>query len=86
MNWYRMAFFFSGLLWIEASSVTPKSNPETSDEEGSLSSRIESLTIQEDAKEGEAEDDEGLPVYPHERVNTASTDPVEDIDVTKREV
>ncbi|KAH1216221.1 Villin-4 [Glycine max] len=69
----------------KASSVTPKSNPETSDEEGSLSSRIESLTIQEDAKEGEAEDDEGLPVYPHERVNTASTDPVEDIDVTKRE-
>ncbi|XP_028196834.1 villin-4-like [Glycine soja] len=69
----------------KASSVTPKSNPETSDEEGSLSSRIESLTIQEDAKEGEAEDDEGLPVYPYERVNTASTDPVEDIDVTKRE-
>ncbi|KAG5101662.1 hypothetical protein JHK84_046631 [Glycine max] len=69
----------------KANSVTPKSNPETSDKEGSMSSRIESLTIQEDVKEGEAEDDEGLPVYPYERVNTASTDPVEDIDVTKRE-
>lgn len=49
-----------------------------------MSSRIES--IQEDAKEGEAEDDEGLPVYPYERINTASTDPVTDIDVTRREV
>ncbi|MCI63907.1 villin-4-like, partial [Trifolium medium] len=37
-------------------------------------------------KEGEAEDNEGLPVYPYERVNTASEDPMPDIDVTKREV
>ncbi|TKY54547.1 Villin-4 protein [Spatholobus suberectus] len=69
----------------KASSFTRKSNPETSDEEGSINSRIESLIIQEDVKEGEAEDDEGLPVYPYERINTASTDPVTDIDVTKRE-
>ena len=62
MIWYKMLFLFSGLIWCEANSVTPKSNPETSDKEGSMSSRIESLTIQEDVKEGEAEDDEGLPV------------------------
>ncbi|KAL2338665.1 hypothetical protein Fmac_013111 [Flemingia macrophylla] len=66
-------------------SATRKSNADSSDEESSMSSRIESLTIQEDAKEGENEDDEGLPVYPYERVNTASTDPLPDIDVTRRE-
>ncbi|KAK7329763.1 hypothetical protein VNO77_23942 [Canavalia gladiata] len=65
--------------------VTPKSNLETNAKEVSMSRRIESLTIQEDVKEGEAEDDEDLPVYPYERVNTDSTDPVTDIDVTKRE-
>nr|KYP57501.1 Villin-4 [Cajanus cajan] len=67
------------------SSASRKSNADSSDEESSMSSRIESLTIQEDAKEGETEDDEGLPVYPYERVNTASTNPLADIDVTKRE-
>ncbi|XP_027332141.1 villin-4-like isoform X1 [Abrus precatorius] len=67
-------------------SATQKSNPETNVKEDSMSSRIESLTIHEDVKEGEAEDDEGLPIYPYERINTASTDPVADIDVTRREV
>ncbi|XP_004507882.1 villin-4-like isoform X2 [Cicer arietinum] len=62
---------------------TAKSNPErNSDTENSTSSREESNTIQED---GEAEDVEDLPVYPYERVNTASTDPMPGIDVTKRE-
>ncbi|KAK4404608.1 Villin-5 [Sesamum angolense] len=42
-------------------------------------------TIQEDVKEGEPEDDEGLPIYPYERLTTVSDNPVEDIDVTKRE-
>ncbi|GAU35238.1 hypothetical protein TSUD_205140 [Trifolium subterraneum] len=50
-----------------------------SDNENSTSSRGES------AKEGGAEDNEDLPVYPYERVNTASEDPMPDIDVTKRE-
>lgn len=36
--------------------------------------------------EGEPEDNEGLPVYPYESVKTDSTDPMPDIDVTKREV
>lgn len=43
-------------------------------------------TIHEDVKEGEADDDEGLPTYPYERLKTSSSDPIEDIDVTKREV
>lgn len=68
------------------SLVTAISNPEIIAEGASMSRRIESLTIEEDVKEGEAEDDESLPVYPHDRINTESTDPVTDIDVTKREV
>ncbi|KAL8493454.1 hypothetical protein ACS0TY_024605 [Phlomoides rotata] len=42
-------------------------------------------TIHEDMQEGEADDDEGLPTYPYERLKTSSSDLVEDIDVTKRE-
>ncbi|KAL0739201.1 hypothetical protein Bca4012_015411 [Brassica carinata] len=53
-------------------------------EEKSMSSRIESLTIQEDAKEG-VEDEEDLPSYPYERLKTTSPDPISDIDVTRRE-
>ncbi|MQL86619.1 hypothetical protein Taro_019164 [Colocasia esculenta] len=49
-------------------------------------SRIETLTIHEDVKEGEGEDEVGLLIYPYERLKTTSTDPVTEIDVTKREV
>lgn len=69
----------------EVSPFTPKSNPENNDKENS-SGRVESLTIQEDVKEGEAEDEEGLPIHPYERLIITSTDPVTGIDVTKREV
>ncbi|XP_054822780.1 villin-4-like [Prosopis cineraria] len=55
------------------------SKQETSNGKDSMSS------IQEDMKEGEAEDDEGLPVYPYERLKIGSEDPVADIDVTRRE-
>lgn len=51
-----------------------------------MTTRIESQTITEDVKENEPEDEEGLPIYPYERLKTSSTDPVTDIDVTKREV
>ncbi|KAL5065759.1 hypothetical protein RYX36_027496 [Vicia faba] len=75
-----------GSLFPRSIKGTSKSDPETnSDNENSTSSIEESLTIQEDVKEGEAEDNEGLPVYPYESVNTDSTDPMPDIDVTKRE-
>lgn len=66
--------------------AAPKQKPETNSKENSMSSRIEALTIQEDVKEGEAEDEEGLPIYPYERLKIASVDPVTEIDVTKREV
>jgi gelsolin len=51
-----------------------------------MSKRLESLTIKEDVKEGEPEDEEGLMVYPYHRLIKTSTDPAPDIDVTKREV
>lgn len=41
---------------------------------------------QEDAKEGQPEDVEGLPEYPYDRLRTSSTDPVTAIDQTRREV
>lgn len=37
-------------------------------------------------KEGEVEDEEGLPTFPYERLKIGSSDPVAEIDVTKREV
>ena len=73
---------------VEVSPVANKSKPEANNMERitSMSSRIESLTIQEDVKEGEAEDEEGLPVFPYERLKVNAADPVTEIDVTKREV
>ncbi|KAM0907642.1 hypothetical protein ACQ4PT_015983 [Festuca glaucescens] len=42
-------------------------------------------TIHEDVKEGQPEDDEGLPVYPYDRLRTSSTNPATDIDQSRRE-
>uniref|UniRef100_A0A5B7BTV7 Putative villin-4 n=1 Tax=Davidia involucrata TaxID=16924 RepID=A0A5B7BTV7_DAVIN len=70
---------------LKVSPEAPKPKPETNSKENSMSSRIEALTIQEDVKEGEAEDEEGLPIYPYERLKIASPDPVAEIDVTRRE-
>lgn len=64
----------------------PKSTPDSNSKENCISNRVGSITIQEDVKEGEAEDEEGLTLYPYERLKTTSTDPVTGIDVTKREV
>ncbi|KAH7572534.1 hypothetical protein JRO89_XS04G0271400 [Xanthoceras sorbifolium] len=72
-------------LKVSPAPVSPSSKQESNSKENSMSNRIESLTIQEDVKEGEAEDEEGLPIYPYERLQTTSTDPVTEIDVTKRE-
>ncbi|KAH9805828.1 Villin-4 [Citrus sinensis] len=69
----------------KASPEPANSKPESNSKENSMSSRIESLTIQEDVKEGEAEDEEGVPIYPYERLKITSTDPITEIDVTKRE-
>ncbi|KAI7753928.1 hypothetical protein M8C21_033127, partial [Ambrosia artemisiifolia] len=65
----------------------PKSPPksDSNSKENAMSSKMEALTIQEDVKENEVEDEEGLTLYPYERLITVSTDPAPDIDVTKRE-
>ncbi|XWS73278.1 hypothetical protein CRYUN_Cryun02cG0114200 [Craigia yunnanensis] len=70
---------------VKVSLPAPKSTPEPLSKENSMSSKLESLAIQEDVKEGETEDEEGLPIYPYERLKVTSTDPVSEIDVTKRE-
>lgn len=67
--------------------MSPESNKvssETNAKESPKNNRIE--VIQEDTKEDEAEDDDGLPTFPYERLTTSSSDPVTEIDVTKREV
>lgn len=70
----------------EAIQEAPKPKEELESVEDNLSSRIESLTIHEDVKEGDIEDDEGLPTYPYERLIIGAEDPAGEIDVTKREV
>ncbi|KAL2465806.1 Villin-4 [Abeliophyllum distichum] len=47
--------------------------------------RSPKVSPKEDVKEGDAEDEEGLPIYPYERLMTSSTDLVTEIDVTRRE-
>ncbi|KAK4785089.1 hypothetical protein SAY86_001778 [Trapa natans] len=73
---------------IKASLKSPevtKTASNSNSKENSMSNRIDAPSIQEDVKEGEAEDEAGLTLYPYERLKTTSTDPVTDIDVTKRE-
>jgi gelsolin len=70
---------------VKVSPEGTKQQPDTNSKDNSMKSSIGSLTITEDAKEGEAEDDDGLPTYPYERLRVNSEDPVPEIDVTKRE-
>ncbi|CAA2955976.1 villin-4-like [Olea europaea subsp. europaea] len=69
---------------LKVSPEVPKTKPETISRENSAS-KPKPVTIEEDVKEGEVEDEEGLTVYPYERLKITSTDPVKEIDVTKRE-
>ncbi|OIT33520.1 PREDICTED: villin-4-like [Nicotiana attenuata] len=75
----------------KVNTETLKSSPQTDSKENSVNSTTEEgpkpkpETIQEDVKEGEAEDEEGLPIYPYDRLKTTAADPVTEIDVTKRE-
>ncbi|GAA0155569.1 non-motor actin binding protein [Lithospermum erythrorhizon] len=74
---------------VNNNAEAPKSEPKA-DEDDSVNNNAEPSkpkpeTIHEDVKEDEAEDEEGLPIYPFERLRTDSTDPVADIDLTKRE-
>ncbi|KAL2482931.1 Villin-4 [Forsythia ovata] len=70
----------------QVSPKVPKPNPETNLRENSEEApKHKPETIQEDVKEGDAEDEEGIPIYPYERLMTSSTDLVTEIDVTRRE-
>ncbi|CAL5046144.1 unnamed protein product [Urochloa decumbens] len=66
-------------------SEKAKQEEDAKDSAATMANRVESLTINEDAKENEPEDDEGLPIYPYERLKTTAADPVTEIDVTRRE-
>ncbi|KAK4485582.1 hypothetical protein RD792_008225 [Penstemon davidsonii] len=71
---------------LKVNRDVPKPKPEAiSREDSGEALKPKPETIEEDVKEDEVEDDEGLPVHPYERLTTTSTDPAEDIDVTKRE-
>ncbi|PWZ21045.1 Villin-5 [Zea mays] len=50
-----------------------------------VTTRVESLTINEDVKENELEDEDILPIYLYERLKTTTADPVTEIDVMRRE-
>ncbi|KAK4774587.1 hypothetical protein SAY86_009522 [Trapa natans] len=64
---------------IKGSSEDLKLDPEDNTKTQEMDS------IQEGTQEEEAEEEEGLEQYPYERLTTTSTDPVTDIDVSKRE-
>ncbi|KAG6474650.1 hypothetical protein ZIOFF_068588 [Zingiber officinale] len=66
-------------------SIIPKSIKEANGKGNitTVSSKTEMPV--KDVKEAEAEDEEGAIIYPYERVKATSTDPVKDIDITKRE-
>ncbi|KAL8127073.1 hypothetical protein AgCh_014121 [Apium graveolens] len=70
---------------IKVSTKAPTPNPDAASKENPINNRVENLTIQEDVKEGEADDDEGLSTHPYEQLTILSTNPVTEIDVTKRE-
>ncbi|KAK8649796.1 hypothetical protein V6N13_139452 [Hibiscus sabdariffa] len=73
---------------VKASPAVSKATADTNSKKNFMSSRPESLSVRDDRKESEKEDEvdeEGVPTYPYERLKTTSEDPVTEIDVTKRE-
>lgn len=63
----------------------PNTNSNSISRQNSVEQNLKPQTIVEDVKEGEVEDEEGLLVYPYERLKITATDPASDIDVRKRE-
>ncbi|KQJ95723.1 hypothetical protein BRADI_3g18707v3 [Brachypodium distachyon] len=72
---------------VKDGSELEKPKQEEAAKEGTdtMTGKLESLTITEDAKEDEPEDDEGLPIYPYDLLKTTAAEPVTEIDVTRRE-
>ncbi|CAA6671109.1 unnamed protein product [Spirodela intermedia] len=74
-----------GSLTLQSSEAPPETEATNGAKDGSAGTSIEHLSIKESLKEGATGDEEGLPTYPYERLKVTSSDPVEGIDVTKRE-
>ncbi|KAK1388375.1 villin-4 [Heracleum sosnowskyi] len=74
---------------LAGANLIPRSNKgnlAASNKESDTKLNEDSMSsIQEDGKEGEGDDDEGLPTYPYERLTILSMDPIKEIDVTRRE-
>ncbi|KAG8367730.1 hypothetical protein BUALT_Bualt16G0103300 [Buddleja alternifolia] len=70
---------------VKVSPEVPKPKSGTISKQNSAEPKPKPETIKEDVKEIEVEDEEGLTTHPYERLKTTSTDPVTDIDVTRRE-
>ncbi|XP_074273714.1 villin-4-like [Silene latifolia] len=69
--------------------IMPRSRKETPTPDSNSAAEMPKETsmdsIQEDIKEDDAEEDEGLTVYPYDRLTTTSEDPAPEIDLTRRE-
>jgi gelsolin len=70
----------------EASKPKSEVNAKESSTPAAKDGKTVAPTIQEDVKEGQPEDEEGLPVFPYDRLRTSSTNPATDIDHSRREV
>lgn len=84
--------YFSLLFLYKKNCAIDGSESEKPKQEGdgkgvhTVATSVESLTINEDVKENESEDEDNLPIYQYERLKTTAVDPVTEIDVTRREV
>lgn len=70
---------------LQTEAIKPRLETNARESSPAKDSQIATPVAREDVKEG-PESDEGLPVYPYDRLRTSSTNPAPDIDVTKREV
>ncbi|KAK4760176.1 hypothetical protein SAY87_023307 [Trapa incisa] len=68
---------------VKASPKALKPGNEQSEDDNLKTNEIKSIQVK--VKVGEAEDEEVLTLHPYERLTTTSTNPVTDIDVSKRE-
>jgi len=69
----------------QTEAIKPKLETNVMESSPAKDSQIATPVAQEDVKEV-SEGEEGLPVYPYDRLRTSSTNPAPDIDVTKREI
>ncbi|GJN39013.1 hypothetical protein PR202_gb28103 [Eleusine coracana subsp. coracana] len=68
----------------QTEAIKPKLEANARESSPAKDSQTAIPVAREDVKEG-SEGEEGIPVYPYDRLRTSSTNPAPDIDVTKRE-